>query len=55
MKPADLENAHEIGAWRRDIHAHPELGFDEQAIADFLSSGAVVADDNPRRPNIPEN
>ena len=27
----------ELTAWRRDIHAHPELGFEEQQTADFVA------------------
>jgi hippurate hydrolase len=30
--------AGEMTAWRRDIHAHPELGFQEQRTAGFVSS-----------------
>jgi amidohydrolase len=28
----------ELTAWRRDLHAHPELGFEEQRTADFVAS-----------------
>ena len=27
----------ELTAWRRDLHAHPELGFDEHRTADFVA------------------
>ena len=27
----------EMTTWRRDIHAHPELGFAENRTADFVS------------------
>lgn len=27
----------ELTAWRRDLHAHPELGFEEQRTADFVA------------------
>ena len=30
--------ADELKAWRRDIHAHPELGFEEQRTADFVAA-----------------
>jgi hippurate hydrolase len=30
--------ASEMTSWRRDIHAHPELGFQEHRTADFVSS-----------------
>ena len=26
----------ELKTWRQDIHAHPELGFEEQRTADFV-------------------
>ncbi len=29
--------AHELKQWRRDIHAHPELGFEENRTADFVA------------------
>ncbi|MCX7961409.1 MAG: M20 family metallopeptidase [Burkholderiales bacterium] len=29
--------AGEMTAWRRDLHAHPELGFEEQRTADFVA------------------
>jgi metal-dependent amidase/aminoacylase/carboxypeptidase family protein len=32
---ASLEK--ELTAWRRDIHAHPELGFEEQRTSDFVA------------------
>src|SRR3989442_5870470 len=35
-KIAALET--EMTAWRRDIHAHPELGFEEQRTADFVAA-----------------
>ena len=28
----------ELKAWRRDIHAHPELGFAETRTADFVAA-----------------
>jgi len=28
----------EMTTWRRDIHAHPELGFAESRTADFVAS-----------------
>ena len=27
----------ELTTWRRDIHAHPELGFEENRTADFVA------------------
>ena len=27
----------ELAAWRKDIHAHPELGFEENRTADFVA------------------
>ena len=32
----DMES--ELKRWRRDIHAHPELGFEEQRTADFVAA-----------------
>jgi amidohydrolase len=31
------EYAEELTRWRRDIHAHPELGFEERRTADFVA------------------
>ena len=28
----------DLKRWRRDIHAHPELGFEEHRTADFVAS-----------------
>ena len=30
--------APELKSWRRDIHAHPELGFEENRTADFVAA-----------------
>ena len=30
-------------AWRRDIHAHPELGFEENRTADFVAERLAEA------------
>ena len=30
--------ADDMKSWRRDIHAHPELGFEEQRTADFVAT-----------------
>ncbi|MBN9277021.1 MAG: amidohydrolase, partial [Hyphomicrobium sp.] len=27
----------DLTAWRRDLHAHPELGFDEHRTSDFVA------------------
>ena len=35
--PLIQEGHGQMTAWRRDIHAHPELGFEEQRTADLLS------------------
>lgn len=38
MLVAEIEAMHEqLTAWRRDIHAHPELGFEENRTADFVA------------------
>ncbi len=38
MLVAEIEAMHEqLSAWRRDIHAHPELGFEENRTADFVA------------------
>jgi hippurate hydrolase len=38
MLVADIEAMQdELKAWRRDIHAHPELGFEENGTADFVA------------------
>ena len=36
MTPDDL--APEMTAWRRHLHAHPELGFEEHATSDFVAA-----------------
>ena len=28
----------ELALWRKDIHAHPELGFEENRTADFVGA-----------------
>ena len=28
----------ELASWRKDIHAHPELGFEEHRTADFVAA-----------------
>ncbi|MBT4488349.1 MAG: amidohydrolase [Rhodospirillaceae bacterium] len=36
---ADIEKMRdEMTAWRRDLHAHPELGFEENRTADFVAT-----------------
>ena len=38
MLVAEIEAMQEVlTAWRRDIHAHPELGFEENRTADFVA------------------
>ena len=38
MLVAEIEAMQEeLTAWRRDIHAHPELGFEENRTADFVA------------------
>jgi amidohydrolase len=34
--------ADEMAAWRHDIHAHPELGFEEQATSDLVAQKLVA-------------
>ena len=31
------EQQDELTRWRRDLHAHPELGFEEERTADFVA------------------
>ena len=36
---ADIEAMQaELAGWRRDLHAHPELGFEENRTADFVAA-----------------
>ena len=36
---ADIEAMRaELAGWRRDLHAHPELGFEENRTADFVAA-----------------
>ena len=38
MARLDLEALHrEMTAWRRDLHAHPEFGFEEKRTAAFVA------------------
>ncbi len=37
LNDAILAMQDELTAWRRDLHAHPELGFDEHRTADFVA------------------
>ena len=35
---AKIKTFHDdLTAWRRDLHAHPELGFDEHRTSDFVA------------------
>jgi amidohydrolase len=38
LEPRIAALADEMTAWRRDIHAHPELGFEEARTSDFVAS-----------------
>ena len=36
---ADIEAMQaELAGWRRDLHAHPEFGFEEDRTADFVAA-----------------
>ena len=37
LEPRIAALAEEMTAWRRDIHAHPELGFQEQRTSQFVA------------------
>lgn len=36
--PRIAESNDELSAWRREIHAHPELGFEERRTSDFVAA-----------------
>ena len=38
IKDTIASYANDLKSWRRDIHAHPELGFEEQRTADFVAN-----------------
>jgi len=38
LKAGIVENHAELARWRHDIHAHPELAFDERRTADFVAN-----------------
>jgi metal-dependent amidase/aminoacylase/carboxypeptidase family protein len=40
--PDRIKSFHnDLIAWRQDLHAHPELGFEEHRTSEFVASAAI--------------